>query len=196
MTRERHESYLWIPGSGRDVEAFAWKPTAWVETAEGHPHAPPVRNRGGKGTTPSSLGCPPASRGIQTCRQYVLGGPYSLPLTEKREDSVQWEEEKLLSHNLGLKIQSWGCTCSVYTAAVSRAHAMVRSPSVTMTASWTASSTLLTWVPSSTTASWACKTLHKGCSGSACHWIQKSGKQKGQKSGLKGHHQTTPLETS
>lgn len=48
------------------------------------------------------------------------GGPYSLPLTEKKEDGVQQEEEKLLAHNLGLKIQSWRCTCSVYTAAVSK----------------------------------------------------------------------------
>lgn len=62
------------------------------------------------------------------------GGPYSLPLTERKEDGIQWEEEKLHTHNLGLKIQSWGCTCSVYRATVSRA----RATSVKMAASQTA----------------------------------------------------------
>lgn len=93
------DSHLQIPGSGRDVEALACNPTAWVKAAEDHPHAPLVRNCRGKGTTRSSLGCPPASKGIQTCTLRALGGPYSLP-QGKKEDSLQWEEENHLLHNL------------------------------------------------------------------------------------------------
>lgn len=145
------DSYLQIPGSGRHVEALAWNPTAWVKAAADHPRAPPMRNCGGKGSAQSLLGCPPASKGIQTCMLHALRGPYYLPLA-KKEDSLQWEEENHLLHNLKLKFQSWGCTFSLYTAAVSRTHTTVCSPSPMMTASWTSSSTPLTWVLSSTTA--------------------------------------------
>lgn len=195
MTRERDESCLWIPRSVRKVEVFAWKPKAWMEEKEGHPPSPPVRNCGGEGTG-SFLSCPPASRGIQTCMQYTFGGPHSLPLSEKREGNVQWEEENHLVTQPGFKNSVLSCTFSVHTAAVSIVSVKVHSSSVTMTASWTASSTSLTWVLLFTTASWACQTLHKGFSGKACHRIQKSGKQEGQKSSLKDHHQITPLETS
>lgn len=79
MTRERGESCIGIPGSVRDAEIFAWKPTAQVEAAADHPRAPPVRDRGGEGTTRSSLGCPPASRGTQARRPYALGGSLFSP---------------------------------------------------------------------------------------------------------------------
>jgi len=87
MTKERNKSYSQIPCSGRDAEVVAWKPTACVEAADGHPPAPALRKRGGEGIKQSFLGCPTSVQGHPDL--HLVGGPYSLPLTEKREDSVQ-----------------------------------------------------------------------------------------------------------
>lgn len=48
MVREGKESYLQTSGLGRDVEAFAWKLTAWLEAVKGHHSVLPMKNCGGK----------------------------------------------------------------------------------------------------------------------------------------------------
>lgn len=139
----------------------------------------------------SSLGWQSPSRGNKAGTWYTPGVPYSLPVTDSREDSVKWEEEKLVSHNMGLKIQFWAVLAE--SMQLLQAGHMLRFVPL-----------LSQWLPPGHTADTSAlihhgvlspNTLSKGCSGRSCHQIQKSGTQRGQKSGLKGHHQSTLFGT-
>lgn len=97
MVKEGNESYLWIPGLGRDVEDFAWKPTAWVEAAEGYPLSPAKKNH--RDEAPKDL------PGLLTEHKehpewHPLKGNYIIPLTKKKISQFT-VCEKSISHISG-----------------------------------------------------------------------------------------------
>lgn len=104
---------------GRDGEALVWKLTAGVQVRAQLP------------------GLTVTFKGQQGWHVIYSRGSLLSPSDwqQRRQCKVGGRKTCLTQH--GVKDSVLGCACRVYAAAAGRAHAMVRSPSVTMAASWT-----------------------------------------------------------